>query len=171
MAKVEPGMESMLEMYIFETNTLLEQLDEILLRTEDANVFSQDDINEIFRIMHTIKGSSAMMGFENLQHLAHKGEDMFFVIRESPKLQKTLILYMNSYSKYPTFTRPRSNIYRTRAMTTILRQTSQKHSRSLKMQQKSLRLWKTALCPPQKQPLLPLLPLPILMPEATLTEV
>ena len=34
MAKVEPGMESMLEMYIFETNTLLEQLDEILLRTE-----------------------------------------------------------------------------------------------------------------------------------------
>ena len=61
MAKVEPGMESMLEMYIFETNTLLEQLDEILLRTEDANVFSQEDINEIFRIMHTIKGSSAMM--------------------------------------------------------------------------------------------------------------
>ena len=50
MAKVEPGMESMLEMYIFETNTLLEQLDEILLRTEDANVFSQEDINEIFRI-------------------------------------------------------------------------------------------------------------------------
>ena len=86
MAKVEPGMESMLEMYIFETNTLLEQLDEILLRTEDANVFSQDDINEIFRIMHTIKGSSAMMGFENLQHLAHKGEDMFFVIREKPEI-------------------------------------------------------------------------------------
>ena len=45
-------------------------------------------INEIFRIMHTIKGSSAMMGFENLQHLAHKGEDMFFVIREKPEIAK-----------------------------------------------------------------------------------
>ena len=88
MAKVEAGMESMLEMYIFETNTLLEQLDEILLRTEDANVFSTEDINEIFRIMHTIKGSSAMMGFENLQQLAHKGEDMFFVIREKPEIAK-----------------------------------------------------------------------------------
>ncbi len=88
MAKVEAGMESMLEMYIFETNTLLEQLDEILLRTEDANVFSEEDINEIFRIMHTIKGSSAMMGFENLQKLAHKGEDMFFVIREKPEIAK-----------------------------------------------------------------------------------
>ena len=29
-----------------------------------------------------------MMGFENLQHLAHKGEDMFFVIREKPEIAK-----------------------------------------------------------------------------------
>ncbi|MBE6879829.1 MAG: chemotaxis protein CheA [Ruminococcaceae bacterium] len=88
MAKVEAGMESMLEAYIFETNSLLEQLDEILLRTEDAGFFVEEDINEIFRIMHTIKGSSAMMGFENLQNLAHKGEDMFFVIREKPEIAK-----------------------------------------------------------------------------------
>ncbi len=84
MSKVEAGMEAMIDMYIFETNTLLEQLDEILLRTEQANEFTDNDINEIFRIMHTVKGSSAMMGFENLQMLAHKGEDMFFIIRENP---------------------------------------------------------------------------------------
>lgn len=85
MAKVEPGMESMLDVYIFETTGLLDQLDEILLRTEQANEFTEDDINEIFRIMHTVKGSSAMMGFDNLQQLAHKGEDMFFIIREAPE--------------------------------------------------------------------------------------
>lgn len=85
MAKVEPGMEAMVDVYIFETTGLLEQLDEILLRTEQANEFTEDDINEIFRIMHTVKGSSAMMGFENLQMLAHKGEDMFFIIREAPE--------------------------------------------------------------------------------------
>ena len=84
MAKIEPGMESMLDMYFYETNSLLEQLDEILLRTEQANAFESDDIKEIFRIMHTIKGSSAMMGFDNLSVLAHKAEDMFFVIRENP---------------------------------------------------------------------------------------
>lgn len=77
-------MEAMLDMYFFETNSLLEQLDEILLRTEQANAFESDDIKEIFRIMHTIKGSSAMMGFDNLSVLAHKAEDMFFVIRENP---------------------------------------------------------------------------------------
>lgn len=85
MAKVEPGMEAMVDVYIFETTALLEQLDEILLRTEKANEFTEEDINEIFRIMHTVKGSSAMMGFENLQVLAHKGEDMFFIIRENPE--------------------------------------------------------------------------------------
>ena len=84
MAKIEPGMEAMLDVYFFETNSLLEQLDEILLRTEQANEFENEDIKEIFRIMHTIKGSSAMMGFENLSTLAHKAEDMFFVIRENP---------------------------------------------------------------------------------------
>ena len=84
MAKIESGMEAMLDMYFYETNTLLEQLDEILLRTEQANCFDSEDIKEIFRIMHTIKGSSAMMGFENLSVLAHKAEDMFFVIRENP---------------------------------------------------------------------------------------
>ncbi len=75
----------MVDVYIFETTALLEQLDEILLRTEKANEFTEEDINEIFRIMHTVKGSSAMMGFENLQMLAHKGEDMFFIIREAPE--------------------------------------------------------------------------------------
>lgn len=88
MAKVETGMEAMVDMFIFETNTMLDQLDEILIRTEQANTFTTEDINEIFRIMHTVKGSSAMMGFENLQQLAHKGEDMFFIIRENTEVIK-----------------------------------------------------------------------------------
>ncbi|MCL2634533.1 MAG: chemotaxis protein CheA [Oscillospiraceae bacterium] len=93
MSKVEPGMEAMLDAYLFESETLLEQLDEILLRTEAAGVFTDEDINEIFRIMHTVKGSSAMMGFESLQKLSHKGEDMFFLIRENTNLPDTAFVY------------------------------------------------------------------------------
>lgn len=76
-------MESMLDMYLFETNSLLEQLDEILLGAEKAGTFTTDDVNEIFRIMHTIKGSSAMMDFSSLMTIAHRIEDLFFFIRES----------------------------------------------------------------------------------------
>ncbi|MCL1789294.1 MAG: Hpt domain-containing protein, partial [Oscillospiraceae bacterium] len=92
MSKIEPGMEAMLDAYLFESATLLEQLDEILLRTEQAGTFTEEDINEIFRIMHTVKGSSAMMGFESLQQLSHKGEDMFFLIREN-KIEDTSFVY------------------------------------------------------------------------------
>lgn len=71
-----------LDMYLYETNTLLEQLDSIVLAAEHVDSFSEDDVNEIFRIMHTIKGSSAMMEFTPLMTIAHRIEDLFFIIRE-----------------------------------------------------------------------------------------
>ncbi|MDE7294988.1 MAG: chemotaxis protein CheA [Oscillospiraceae bacterium] len=94
MAKFEAGMESMVDMYIFETTSLIEQLDQILMKTENDNSFGEEEINEIFRIMHTIKGSSAMMGLENMSHLAHAIEDMFFIIREdNPVISDMRTLY------------------------------------------------------------------------------
>lgn len=94
MAKFEAGMESMVDMYIFETTSLIEQLDQILMKTENENSFGEEEINEIFRIMHTIKGSSAMMGLENMSHLAHAIEDMFFIIREdNPVISDMRTLY------------------------------------------------------------------------------
>ena len=76
------GNDSILDMYLYETNTLLEQLDGILLAAEQADTFSEDSVNEIFRIMHTIKGSSAMMEFSSLMTVAHRIEDLFFLVRE-----------------------------------------------------------------------------------------
>ena len=64
------GNDSILDTYLYETNTLLEQLDTIVLEAEKADTFSEDDVNEIFRIMHTIKGSSAMMEFNALMTVA-----------------------------------------------------------------------------------------------------
>ena len=86
MDTIDSSMESMLEMFIFETTGLLEQLDEIMLSSEKDGSFSEDSINEIFRIMHTVKGSAAMMGLETLSTVAHKVEDMFFIIREDPSI-------------------------------------------------------------------------------------
>ena len=76
------GNESILDTYLYETNTLLEQLDSIVLEAEQADTFSEGNVNEIFRIMHTIKGASAMMEYESLATVAHRIEDLFFIIRE-----------------------------------------------------------------------------------------
>nr|WP_302329252.1 chemotaxis protein CheA [Clostridioides difficile] len=69
-------------MFIFETSLLLEQLDEIMIQIEKEKVFTHNNINETFRIMHTIKGSASMMGLDNISALAHSVEDLFYAIRE-----------------------------------------------------------------------------------------
>ena len=76
------GNDSILDAFLYETNTLLEQLDSIVLTSEQQDSFSQEDINSIFRIMHTIKGSSAMMEYNSLMTVAHRAEDMFAIIRD-----------------------------------------------------------------------------------------
>lgn len=80
---MDNGMDNMLDMYLFETNSLLEQLDELLIEAEKNEEFTTDDVNEIFRAMHTIKGSSAMMEFDSLMTIAHRIEDLFFFVREN----------------------------------------------------------------------------------------
>lgn len=75
-------MESMLDAYLYETTSLLDQLEDMLVADEQIGDFSTDDVNEIFRIMHTIKGSSAMMEFTSLSTIAHRIEDLFFYIRD-----------------------------------------------------------------------------------------
>ncbi|MGI6778466.1 MAG: chemotaxis protein CheW [Acetivibrionales bacterium] len=80
-----PGQNSnepMLDMFIFESTQLIEQLEDLILKCEKSSSYTQETINEIFRIMHTIKGSSAMMAFCNISTLAHTIEDLFYFIRE-----------------------------------------------------------------------------------------
>lgn len=81
----DPNMEPM-ELLIYEDTTLLNQLDQILLDSEKSKTFSHESINEIFRIMHTIKGSAAMMGLNGISTLAHAVEDVFAIIREHPEV-------------------------------------------------------------------------------------
>ncbi|MGH4120987.1 chemotaxis protein CheW [Clostridium sp.] len=75
--------EPMLEIYLFEATQLMEQLEEISIECEKNKTIGTEAINEIFRIMHTIKSSSAMMMFNNIAVLSHSLEDLFYFIREN----------------------------------------------------------------------------------------
>ena len=88
MGIVEPGMEAMLDVFVHETDTMLEELDEVLIDSEKAHNIDDDNINTIFRITHTIKGSAAMMNFEGMSNLAHSIEDVFYILRDNPEKLK-----------------------------------------------------------------------------------
>ncbi|MFG6326333.1 MAG: chemotaxis protein CheA [Lachnospiraceae bacterium] len=79
----EFNIDGMLDMFLYESGQLLEKLEGIILEKQDAECFDDADINEIFRIMHTIKGSSGIMMYENITKVSHKLEDVFYYLRES----------------------------------------------------------------------------------------
>lgn len=83
----EFDVSGMLDMFLYESGQLLERLEVIILDKQDADGFDESDINEIFRIMHTIKGSSGVMMYENITKISHKLEDIFYFIRESGSKQ------------------------------------------------------------------------------------
>lgn len=73
----------MLSVYLFENQQLLENLQNIVMDQKDADYFDDESINEIFRTMHTIKGSSGIMMFDEITRVSHKLEDVFYFLRES----------------------------------------------------------------------------------------
>ena len=75
--------DGMLDMFLYESGQLLEKLEGIILEKKDEECCDDADINEIFRIMHTIKGSSGIMMYENITKVSHKLEDVFYYLRES----------------------------------------------------------------------------------------
>lgn len=75
--------DGMLEMFLYESEQMLEQLETITLEKEKEETFDTASVNEIFRCMHTIKGSSGVMMYHNIASISHKLEDVFYYIRES----------------------------------------------------------------------------------------
>jgi len=73
--------EEAMEIFIQEAKEHLESITKYLLEFEkDPRNF--EFMNEVFRSAHTLKGSSGMMGFTDIQELTHRMEDVFDNIRK-----------------------------------------------------------------------------------------
>lgn len=81
----------MLNIYIEEANELLTKLESCLLElTENSNQKVQ--IEEIFRIMHTLKGNSSMFGLDKVAQFIHNLESLYDNIRSGKQqLSKQII--------------------------------------------------------------------------------
>jgi len=73
--------------YHEEAGELLTELESSLLELEE-NPEDQEIIGQVFRAMHTIKGSGAMFGFDNIATFTHEVETTFDLVR-SGKLPVT----------------------------------------------------------------------------------
>ena len=73
-------MEDFRKLFYEEAIDLLSKLEETLMLLEDKPK-DKELINEVFRIMHSLKGSGAMFGFTNLSSFTHELESLYDHIR------------------------------------------------------------------------------------------
>jgi two-component system chemotaxis sensor kinase CheA len=73
--------ERSLQVFREEATDHLDDLESALLALEESPD-SAELVQGVFRTVHTLKGSSAMFGFDNLARLAHMLEDVFDLVRK-----------------------------------------------------------------------------------------
>ena len=74
------GMQEIVESFIVETGELFDDLDNKLLELEH-NYKDEALVNDIFRAVHTIKGSAGFLSLDQLNQLAHHFEDVLNQLR------------------------------------------------------------------------------------------
>ena len=88
-----------LKVFLQEAEGLLELLDEDLVRLEQESD-NEELLQEIFRGAHTLKGSSGMLGFDDMAHLTHAMEDLLDRVRKgtlaiTPEIVDALLMSLD----------------------------------------------------------------------------
>ncbi|MCT7983355.1 Hpt domain-containing protein [Laspinema sp. A4] len=84
--------------FIEEAREHLETIEKGLLELQ-STMNDQEQLNELFRAAHSVKGGAAMLGFGSIQKTAHSLEDCFKILKEEPVPvdQKLETLFLKGY--------------------------------------------------------------------------
>ncbi|MDN5210893.1 chemotaxis protein CheA [Fulvivirgaceae bacterium BMA12] len=75
-------MDSYQEHYLIEATELISNLENALLVLEKTPD-DKSQVEEVFRIMHTLKGGAGMFGFQKIEELTHYLENIYDLIRDN----------------------------------------------------------------------------------------
>jgi len=74
-------MDDIIKEFLVESNDNLDQLDAGLVELE-KDPYSNELLGSIFRAIHTVKGTSGVLGFPKLEAVAHGGENLLSKLRD-----------------------------------------------------------------------------------------
>jgi chemotaxis protein histidine kinase CheA/ActR/RegA family two-component response regulator len=80
---MQPEQQRILGYFIEEAKEHLATIENALLNLQTV-VDDEELMSEVFRAAHSVKGGAAMLGIHSMQHIAHRLEDYFKVLRENP---------------------------------------------------------------------------------------
>jgi len=80
-----------IDVFIEETRDQLQTVNSVLLSLEESG-FNEEQMNEAFRVVHTVKGSAGVIGVSHICELAHIMEDLFDILRKRKEVpEKSMI--------------------------------------------------------------------------------
>lgn len=78
----QPSIQQFKQKYVEEVNDMLNDMEGSIL-TLEQDPSSIEEINQVFRVMHTIKGTSAMYDFKTVEKITHDVESIYSKIRDT----------------------------------------------------------------------------------------
>lgn len=76
-------LEELRREFLAEATSLLEQWEESFLKLEDTDN-KEEELTTIFRVAHSLKGTSSAVGYQDMAAFAHIVEDLLSIIKKSP---------------------------------------------------------------------------------------
>lgn len=83
--------EEMQSEFLIEADFMMDQYEESMLHLESGSN-SKEDLTQIFRVAHSIKGGASAVGFLDLASFSHVVEDLLAILRVSPELSNSEII-------------------------------------------------------------------------------
>ena len=85
--------QSLLSDFIAETQELLHEMEAAVLRLEEDHQ-NRDVVDDIFRSIHTIKGSSDYLGMAEIAEIAHKLENLLDLVRQNKRIVNARLIQL-----------------------------------------------------------------------------
>jgi two-component system chemotaxis sensor kinase CheA len=103
-------MSKYVDLFVEEAQEHLQVLNQVLLELEKTG-YNKEQMNEAYRTVHTIKGSSSVLGIDEIGDLAHVAEDLFDLLRENEETldESVLDLLFKSSDLFETMVQELSN--------------------------------------------------------------
>jgi two-component system chemotaxis sensor kinase CheA len=76
--------DKLIDTFLAEANDLIIDIEKSLLQLQDGNS-NKENVSEIFRAMHTLKGASGMFGYELVKNITHHLESIYQEIRDGKR--------------------------------------------------------------------------------------
>src|SRR5436190_8350119 len=82
--------------YIEEAKQVLKNLEHSLMELEQSS--NPEQINHVYRYLHTLKGSAGMFGYQEIERLSHALEDIYSDIRDGLRQHDDYVLVITLHA-------------------------------------------------------------------------